>query len=92
MSSLNFAAAAIMARALSFTPDGAMPSAQLIVPSAVAFDDAVRDHFQKDIACSPDAVLSLSCRYLFALGTPEDRLCLPLVAAKPPSVRAAVVG
>jgi hypothetical protein len=35
-----------MARAESLTALGAMPSAQLIVLSAVAFDDAVRDHFQ----------------------------------------------
>jgi hypothetical protein len=27
-----------------------MPSAQLIDPSAVALAEAVRDHFQKDIA------------------------------------------
>jgi hypothetical protein len=36
-----------MARAESLTVEGACPSAQLIEPSAVAFDDAVRDHFQK---------------------------------------------
>jgi hypothetical protein len=46
-SSRYFAAAAIMARAESLTVEGACPSAQLIEPSAVAFDDAVRDHFQK---------------------------------------------
>jgi hypothetical protein len=36
-----------MARAESLTDDGAWPSAQLIEASALAFDDAVRDHFQK---------------------------------------------
>jgi hypothetical protein len=35
-----------MARAESLTALGAIPSAQLTVLSAVAFDDAVRDHFQ----------------------------------------------
>jgi hypothetical protein len=39
-----------MARALSLTVEGACPSAQLIEPSALAFDDAVRDHFQKLMA------------------------------------------
>src|SRR5262249_39967557 len=47
MSSRYFAAAAIMARAESLTVEGACPSAQLIEPSAVALDDAARDHFQK---------------------------------------------
>src|SRR6202011_4502753 len=45
-SSRHSASRAIMARAESLTALGAMPSAQLIVLSAVAFDDAVRDHFQ----------------------------------------------
>ena len=49
-SSRYFAAAAIMARALSLTEDGDCPSAQLIVLSAVAFDGAVRDHFQNDMS------------------------------------------
>jgi NAD(P)H-hydrate repair Nnr-like enzyme with NAD(P)H-hydrate epimerase domain len=35
---------AIMARAESLTADGAMPSAQLMDESAVAFADAVSDH------------------------------------------------
>jgi hypothetical protein len=48
-SSRHLAAAAIMARALSFTEDGAWPSAQLTVLSAVALVAAVFDHFQKDI-------------------------------------------
>jgi hypothetical protein len=47
MSSRNFAAAAIIARAESLTVEGACPSAQLIEPSAVALLAAVRDHFQK---------------------------------------------
>jgi len=47
MSSRYFAAAAIMARAESLTDEGACPSAQLIEASALAFDDALRDHFQK---------------------------------------------
>jgi hypothetical protein len=51
MSSRYFAAAAIMARAESFTEDGACPSAQLIEPSAVALVPAVRDHFQKLMLC-----------------------------------------
>ena len=46
-SSRYFDAAAIMARAESFTVEGACPSAQLIEPSAVALLTAVRDHFQK---------------------------------------------
>jgi hypothetical protein len=46
-SSRYFDAAAIMARAESFTVEGACPSAQLIEPSAVALLAAVRDHFQK---------------------------------------------
>jgi hypothetical protein len=46
-SSRYFAAAAIMARAESFTVEGARPSAQLIEPSALALLAAVRDHFQK---------------------------------------------
>ncbi len=46
MSSRHFATAAISARAESFTALGAIPSAQLIVESAVALDDAVFDHFQ----------------------------------------------
>src|SRR5260370_35558914 len=45
-SSRHSASRAIMARAESLTALGAMPSAQLTVLSAVAFDDAVRDHFQ----------------------------------------------
>src|SRR5258707_472886 len=45
-SSRHSASRAIMARAESLTALGAMPSAQLIVLSAVAFDDAVRAHFQ----------------------------------------------
>src|SRR5450631_362101 len=45
-SSRHSASRAIMARAESLTALGAMPSAQLIVLSAAAFDDAVRDHFQ----------------------------------------------
>jgi hypothetical protein len=52
MSSRYFAAAAIMARAESFTVDGAWPSAQLIVPSALALLLAVFDHLKKVIACS----------------------------------------
>jgi hypothetical protein len=47
MSSRYFEAAAIMARAESLTVEGACPSAQLIVLSAVALFAAVRDHFQK---------------------------------------------
>src|ERR1700719_3662225 len=50
MSSRHSAIRAIMARAESLTALGAMPSAQLIVLSAVAFDDAVRDHFQNAMA------------------------------------------
>src|SRR5690349_6757025 len=49
MSSRHFATAAISARAESFTADGAMPSAQLIVLSAVALLAAVCDHFQTGI-------------------------------------------
>jgi hypothetical protein len=41
------AAAAIIARALSFTDEGDWPSAQLTVLSAVALLAAVCDHFQK---------------------------------------------
>src|SRR5271166_3376937 len=52
MSSRNLAAAAIMARALSLTDDGAWPSAQLMVLSAVALVDAVRDHFHQVMTCS----------------------------------------
>ena len=52
MSSRYFAAAAIMARAESFTVEGAWPSAQLIVPSALALLLAVFDHLKKDIACT----------------------------------------
>src|SRR6188472_2623635 len=51
MSSRYFAAAAIMARAESFTVEGAWPSAQLIVPSALALLLAIFDHLKKDIAC-----------------------------------------
>ena len=47
ISSRYFATAAIMARALSFTLDGACPSAQLIEPSALAFVAAVCDHFHR---------------------------------------------
>src|SRR5262249_18920284 len=36
-----------MARAESLTEDGGWPSAQLIVASALAFNDAVRDHLQR---------------------------------------------
>jgi hypothetical protein len=46
------AAAAIMARAESFTVEGAWPSAQLIVPSALALLLAVFDHLKKVIACT----------------------------------------
>src|SRR5262245_14781114 len=46
-SSRYFAAAAIMARAESFTVEGAWPSAQLIVASAVALLLAVLDHLKK---------------------------------------------
>ena len=46
-SSRYFAAAAIMARAESFTVEGACPSAQLIVASAVALLLAVLDHLKK---------------------------------------------
>ena len=46
-SSRYFDAAAIMARAESFTVEGACPSAQLIEPSAVALLAVVRDHFQQ---------------------------------------------
>jgi hypothetical protein len=52
MSSRYFAAAAIIARAESFTVEGAWPSAQLIVPSALALLLAVFDHLKKDIACT----------------------------------------
>jgi hypothetical protein len=52
MSSRYFAAAAITARAESFTVEGACPSAQLIEESAVALLAAVRDHFQKLIVGS----------------------------------------
>src|SRR4051794_8193226 len=52
MSSRNFAAAAIMARAESFTELGGWPSAQLIDASAEAFEFAARDHFQKDMKSS----------------------------------------
>jgi hypothetical protein len=41
-----------MARAESFTVEGAWPSAQLIVPSALALLLAVFDHLKKDIACT----------------------------------------
>jgi hypothetical protein len=44
------AAAAIIARAESFTVEGACPSAQLMVLSAVELFAAVVDHFQNDIA------------------------------------------
>ena len=44
MSSRHFATAAISARAESFTALGAIPSAQLMVASAVAFEEAVFDH------------------------------------------------
>jgi hypothetical protein len=44
MSSRYFAVAAIMARAESLTLDGACPSVQLIVVSAVASLEAVGDH------------------------------------------------
>jgi hypothetical protein len=43
MSSRKPAADAIMARALSFTDDGAWPSAQLIAESALELEAAVRD-------------------------------------------------
>jgi hypothetical protein len=46
-SSRYLAAAAIMARALSFTDEGDCPSAQLMVLSAVALLAGVCDHFQK---------------------------------------------
>src|SRR5262245_21919054 len=46
-SSRYFAATAIMARAESFTVEGAWPSAQLIVASAVALLLAVLDHLKK---------------------------------------------
>jgi hypothetical protein len=36
-----------MARALSFTAEGDMPSRQFTVLSAVLFELAVRDHFQR---------------------------------------------
>src|SRR5436309_9908951 len=52
VSSRYLAAAAITARAESFTLDGAWPSAQLMVLSAVAFEDATRDHFQNDMGGS----------------------------------------
>jgi hypothetical protein len=52
MSSRYFAVAAIRARAESFTEEGAWPSAQLIVASALAFEEAVRDHLKKDISTS----------------------------------------
>jgi hypothetical protein len=42
---------AFMARAESFTDDGACPSAQLIDESAVAFDAAVFDQF-----CMPEGM------------------------------------
>lgn len=42
-----------MARAESFTEDGAWPSAQLIDVSAVALDAVVRDHDQNAIAGTP---------------------------------------
>jgi hypothetical protein len=45
-----------MARALSFTLDGAWPSAQLIEPSALELLAAVRDHFQKDMVVSSIAI------------------------------------
>ena len=51
MSELYLASAAIMARALSFTADGAMPSAQFMVGSAVAFDPAVADQVYTGIPC-----------------------------------------
>jgi hypothetical protein len=41
-----------MARAESLTAEGAMPSAQLIVESALAFEEAVCDHFQNGIGFS----------------------------------------
>src|SRR5258707_14649847 len=44
ISSRDFAVAAIMSRAESLTLDGACPSAQLIVESAVASDEASCDH------------------------------------------------
>jgi hypothetical protein len=44
MSSRYFAVAAIMARAESLTLEGACPSAQLMVESAVASAEAVCDH------------------------------------------------
>jgi hypothetical protein len=49
MSSRYLAAAAIIARAESLTDDGGWPSAQLIDASALAFVDAMRDHFQNDM-------------------------------------------
>jgi hypothetical protein len=42
-----------MARAESLTDDGAWPSAQLIVVSALAFVAAVRDQDHKVISCYP---------------------------------------
>jgi hypothetical protein len=52
MSSRHSASRAIMARAESLTAEGAMPSAQLTVESAFAFEAAVCDHFQNGIGCS----------------------------------------
>src|SRR5579862_5550488 len=49
ISSRHSAMRAIMARAESLIALGAMPSAQLTVESALALEDAVRDHFQNGI-------------------------------------------
>ena len=47
ISSRYFETAAIMARAESFTEEGAWPSAQLMLASAVALAAAVCDHFHR---------------------------------------------
>src|SRR6266446_4499269 len=55
MSSRHFATAAISARAESFTADGAMPSAQFTVESAVALFTGVLDHLKTGMNCSENS-------------------------------------
>src|ERR1700719_5043098 len=83
MSSRHSAIRAIMARAESLTALGAMPSAQLIVLSAVAFDDAVRDHFQ-------NAMAHLNEKSPATISAKRDRQAIMLSAA-PAGLRVGLV-
>src|SRR5712671_3614890 len=73
MSSRHFATAAISARDESFTADGAMPSAQLTVESAVALFTGVLDHLKTGMNCSENSKDPAGAGPGFGIGFENER-------------------